>query len=61
MVDSMTQSYTIGLWRKEWSVTRGWQWIKQRDCARESAQDWLDCYLADDPNGQYMISERRPK
>ena len=54
-------SFTIGLWKKEFSITRGWQWVKQRDCARESAQDWLDCYQEDEPNAEFCISDKAPK
>lgn len=54
-------SYTTGLWAKEYSPAHGWHWIKQRDCARESAQDWLDCYQADAPKTEFRISDKRPK
>lgn len=57
----MVQSFTIGLWKKESSPAHGWRWVKQRDCARESAQDWLDCYQEDDPDGEYRISEKAPR
>lgn len=57
----MAQSFTIGLWKLEYSIAHGSRWIKQRDCARDSAQDWLDCYQADDPSARYLISEKKPK
>lgn len=54
-------TYTTGLWKLEYSPARGSDWVKQRDCARDSAQDWLDLYQSDDPSGRYVISDKRPK
>ena len=48
------------LWAAEYSAAHGWRWIKQRDCARESAQDWLTCYQEDEPGTAYRISDTRP-
>lgn len=54
-------TFATGLWKLEFSPAHGAHWVKQRDCARESAQDWLDLYQVDDPGGRYIISDKRPK
>lgn len=50
-----------GLWKKEFSAAHGWRWIKMRDCDRATAPEWRAVFEADEPQSQFVISDKRPK
>ena len=52
------------LYSLRWSVSRGWQWIIERDgMPGRVADHWLSVYKNDEPRVQFVISKsaRKPR
>lgn len=50
----------IGLWSLRYSVTRGWNWVRERDCDAGLAGEWLAVFRRDEPDVTFLVSANRP-
>jgi hypothetical protein len=48
------------IWAWRFSVSRGWQWIRERDCDEESAAQWLAVFQRDEPGIEFRVATRKP-
>jgi len=39
-----------------WSDSKGWRWVRERECFESQAQDWLAIFKADEPNVEFSIA-----
>lgn len=49
------------IWSKRYSHARGWYWKHERECFLTSASDWLDVFMLDEPDVEFVISVKKPK
>lgn len=51
----------IGLYSLRWSIARGAFWKKERDCIEITSKEWLKIFQRDEPNVEFLLSEKMPK
>lgn len=60
MIRKLETNETV-LWSKRWSVAKGWHWQVDRYCFKSEAQGWLEVFKKDEPEIEFVISNRTPK
>ena len=51
----------LKLWSLRFTPAKGWHWKMERDCATDSADQWVAMFQADEPHVQFKVSAKQPK
>ena len=51
----------IALYSKRWSVAKGWHWKHERNCEESTSSAWLDVFQQDEPEVEFVLSNKKPK
>lgn len=51
----------INLWSKRHSIACGLHWKLERTCDPVTAGEWLALFQRDEPDVQFVLSERKPR
>ena len=51
----------IKLWSRRWSVSFGTHWVLERDCAIDTANEWLAVFRESEPTIEFVLSAKRPR
>lgn len=49
------------LWALRTSVARGKEWKAERKVTDDNAQQWLEVFQKDEPDTQFVVSDKKPK
>lgn len=49
------------LYSYRWTTAKGWQWKLERDCDKDTADQWLEYFIKSEPEVEFRLSETKPK
>lgn len=55
-----TMTTTTTLWGYRHSITKGWNWVAERNCTEGEAGEWLSIFRKDEPDVTFKIAKARP-
>lgn len=50
-----------GIWSYRHTVARGYDWKLERECHVSESVEWLNIFKKDEPNVQFILSNKKPK